>query len=318
MNLAPGSERIIATDETDPVKGDVRWSPAKSLWIGTMTALAVMLGPPLFSWDAFFLFLLTSAVTLCFGHSVGMHRRLIHLSFECPLWIEQTCVYLGTLVGMAGPYGMIRLHDFRDWAQRQSLCHDYSCHRAGFWRDAWWQMHCRLVLTHPPEFRLEARLANSRFYAFVERTWMWQQLPWAALFFAIGGWSWLVWGICVRVSVCVTGHWIIGHFAHRKGGQNWIVEGAAAQGYNVKLAGLISMGEAWHNNHHAFPGSAKMGLFPGQIDLGWWLIKTFEALGLATNLRTPDDLPRRPGLRRLRNPNAARLSILRQLSGKSL
>jgi hypothetical protein len=130
---------------------------------------------------------------------------------------------------------MIRLHDFRDWAQRQCLCHDYSCHRAGFWRDAWWQMHCRLVLTHPPEFRLEARLANSRFCAFVERTWMWQQLPWAALFVAIGGWNWLVWGICVRVSVCVTGHWIIGHFAHRKGGQNWIVEGAAAQGYNVKL-----------------------------------------------------------------------------------
>ena len=46
---------------------------------------------------------------------------------------------------------------------------------------------------------------------------------------------------------------------------------------------LISMGESWHNNHHAFPGSAKMGLFPGQIDLGWWLIKTFETIGLATN-----------------------------------
>jgi fatty-acid desaturase len=73
----------------------------------------------------------------------------------------------------------------------------------------------------------------------------------------------------------------------------------AAQGYNVGLAGLISMGKSWHNNHHAFPGSAKMGLFPGQIDLGWWLFKTFETIGLATNVKTPDDLPRRPGLRRL-------------------
>jgi fatty-acid desaturase len=221
MKLMPGSERIIAGDDTDPLDGDVRWAPAKSLWIGAMTATAIALGPPLFSWDALILLVVTSALTLCFGHSVGMHRRLIHNSFECPLWVEHFCVYLGTLVGMAGPYGMIRLHDFRDWAQRQSICHDYSCHRAGFWRDAWWQLHCRLVLTHPPEFRLEPRLAADRFYAFVERTWMWQQLPWAMLFFVIGGWGWLVWGICVRVSVCVTGHWLIGHFSHRKGGHRW-------------------------------------------------------------------------------------------------
>jgi stearoyl-CoA desaturase (delta-9 desaturase) len=264
-----------------------------------MTAAAVVLGPPFFTWDAFALFIATGAVTLCFGHSVGMHRRLIHSSFDCPLWLEHFCVYLGTLVGMAGPIGMIRLHDFRDWAQRQSRCHDYSCHRAGFWRDAWWQLHCKLVLRRPPQFRLEPRLAKDRFYAFVERTWMWQQMPWAALFFAIGGWSWVVWGIFVRVSVCVTGHWLVGHFAHCKGGQTWVIDGASAQGYNVKFAGLISMGEGWHNNHHAFPSSARMGLFPGQLDLGWILIRAFAACGLATNIKTPADLPARPGLRRI-------------------
>lgn len=299
MKLVAGSERMIADDDTDPLDGRVCWAPDKSLWLAAMTAAALALGPPLFSWDAFALFIVTSAVTLCFGHSVGMHRRLIHSSFECPRWLEHVCVYLGTLVGMAGPIGMVRLHDFRDWAQRQPACHDYSCHRRNFWHDGWWQLHCRLVLVHPPKFQLEPRLANDRFYAFLERTWMWQQLPWAVLFFAIGGWSWVVWGIFVRVTVCVTGHWLIGHFAHRSGGQSWIVDGAAGQGYNVPLAGLISMGEAWHNNHHAFPNSAKMGLFPGQIDLGWWLIRMFAALGLVTQIRTPADLPPRPGLRRL-------------------
>ena len=107
----------------------------------------------------------------------------------------------------------------------------------------------------------------------------------------------MVWGICVRVSVCVTGHWLVGHFAHRRGSQSFVVDGAAGQGYNVLWAGLISMGESWHNNHHAFPGSARMGLFPGQIDLGWRLIRTFEAFGLATNVKTPADLPFRPELR---------------------
>jgi fatty-acid desaturase len=297
MKLVPGSERMFADAQTDPLDGRIRWAPVKSLWIGAMTLAAVSLGPLTFSWDAFFLFVAASAVTLCFGHSVGMHRRLIHGSFDCPLWLEHLCVYLGTLVGMAGPVGMIRLHDFRDWAQRQPACHDYSCHRAGFWRDAWWQMHCRLALAHPPAFRLEPRLAQDRFYAFVERTWMLQQLPWAVLFFAIGGWGFVVWGVCVRVSVCVTGHWLIGHYAHRRGGRSFIVEGAAGQGYNVLWATLISMGENWHNNHHAFPRSARMGLFPGQPDPGWWLIKAFEALGLATNIRTPANLPWRRELR---------------------
>jgi fatty-acid desaturase len=126
-----------------------------------------------------------------------------------------------------------------------------------------------------------------------------QQVPLAIVFYAIGGWAFLIWGVCVRVAVCVTGHWLIGHYAHRQGPQTWVIDGASAQGHNVPLAGFISMGEAWHNNHHAWPNSAKMGLLPGQIDLGWWLIRGFAALGLASNIKTPDVLPDRDGLRLL-------------------
>ena len=300
MHLVAGSDRIIAHDACDPVHGRVLWAPGKSLWIGAMTLGALILGPLLFSWSAFALFMATSAVTLCFGHSVGMHRRLIHGSFQCPLWLEYVCVYLGVLVGMAGPVGMVRTHDMRDWAQRQPRCHSYFGHRAGFWRDGWRQLHCELVLDRPPAFQLEPRLAGDRVYAWMERTWMLQQLLWALLFFTLGGLPWLVWGVCVRVTVCVTGHWLVGHFAHREGDQSFIVEGAAVQGYNVRVAGLISMGESWHNNHHAYPGSARIGLCPGEIDLGWLLILGFERLGLAWAIVTPEDLSYRPALRPLR------------------
>ena len=299
MQLVPGSERIVADSFSDPVHGRVRWAPAKSLWIGSMTAAALVLGPLFFTWGALALFLGTCAVTLCAGHSVGMHRRLIHNSFECPLWLEHVCVYLGVLVGMAGPIGMMRIHDMRDWAQRQPDCHDYFAHRASFWRDAWHQLHCELVLDRPPAFRLERRVAEDRVHAFMERYWMAHQLPWALLFLAIGGLPWLVWGICARVTVCVTGHWLVGHFAHREGGMTWKVEGACVQGYDVRIAGLISMGESWHNNHHAFPGSAKLGLEPGQVDPGWWLLCTLRRLGLAWNFVLPEHLPHRPALRRV-------------------
>ncbi|HYG29072.1 MAG TPA: acyl-CoA desaturase [Allosphingosinicella sp.] len=299
MELVPGSERIVASALSDPVRGKVRWSPAMSLWIGSMSGAALVLCPLFFTWGALLLFLATCGATLCAGHSVGMHRRLIHNSFDCPLWLEYGCVYLGVLVGMAGPIGMVRIHDMRDWAQRQPACHDYFAHRAGLLRDGWHQLHCTLLLDRPPEFRLEPRLARDRVYAFLERSWMAQQLPWAALFLALGGIPWLVWGICARVAVCVTGHWLVGHYAHREGGQSWRVEGACVQGYDVRIAGFISMGESWHNNHHAFPGSAKLGLEAGQVDLGWALLRLFERLGLAWNIVLPEHLPARAALRRL-------------------
>jgi stearoyl-CoA desaturase (delta-9 desaturase) len=299
MHLVSGSERIVVGTKCDPVRGKVRWAPTKSLWIGSMSATALVAGPIYFSWDALLLFVLTTGITLCAGHSVGMHRRLIHNSFACPLWLEYLCVYLGVLVGMAGPVGMIRLHDMRDWAQRQHACHDYFAHRASFWRDGWHQLHCRLDLENPPQFQLEPRLAHDRVYGWLERTWMGQQLPWAILFYALGGLPWLVWGVCARVAVSVTGHWLVGHYAHREGGQTWVVRGACVQGYDVKVAGLISMGESWHNNHHAFPGSAKLGLEPGQIDLGWTLILAFQRVGLAFDIVTPEGLPDRPALSRV-------------------
>jgi stearoyl-CoA desaturase (delta-9 desaturase) len=47
------------------------------------------------------------------------------------------------------------------------------------------------------------------------------------------------------------------------------------------------MGEAWHNNHHAFPRSARHGLGPRQIDTSARIIRWFEALGWATNVNWP-------------------------------
>ena len=224
-------------------------------------------------------------MTLCAGHSVGMHRRLIHESFQCPLWLEYLMVYFGVLVGMVGPIGMIHQHEIRDWAQRQSHCHDYLCHRRRFWQDGWWQLHCELVLDHPPVFKPEPAIPHDRFYALVERTWMAQQLPWAVLFFAIGGLPWLVWGIAARVAASVTWHWLVGYFAHNRGPRSWHIEGAGVQGYNVRWCGLITMGEAWHNNHHAFPTSAAHGMRPWEVDPSALVIRGLEACGLSWDVR---------------------------------
>lgn len=266
-----------------------------------MTLTALLVGPFLFTWSALAVFVMLSGVTLCTGHSVGMHRRLIHNSFECPLWLEYALVYSGVLVGMAGPFGLMHQHDLRDWAQRQPDCHDYLKHGRGIVTDGWWQLHCDLELTHPPRFQPEPRIANDPVYRWMEQTWMWQQAPLALLLFAFGGWSWVVWGVAGRVAACVTGHWLIGYFAHNEGPMRWRVTDAGVQGHDVPLAALLSMGESWHNNHHAYPGSARIGLSQDQPDPGWWFILALERLGLAWAIKTPATMPARTALVRLPN-----------------
>lgn len=298
MDIANDVPRMKqVSSKTNPVHGSVYWSWRKSLWISGHFLVGVIGGALTFSLDAFVLFLLFTCLTACLGHSLGMHRLLIHRSYKCPKWLEYIFIHLGVVFGMAGPFGMMRGHDIRDWAQRHPECHDYLKHGSPFLKDGWWQLHCDLALDHPPRFEPEERVARDRIYQFMEKTWMLQQLPWAILFFALGGWPWLIWGISARIPLQLTGHWLVGFFAHNRGNRDWEIDGAAVQGHNVDIAGLITMGEAWHNNHHAFPGSALMGIYEDQPDVGWWVLKALARFGLVWDIQLPQDQPYRAELR---------------------
>lgn len=289
--------RVRATDPESVRIGTVRYAPMKSVWFLGMALGALIGGPLTFTWTAFGLFLATTGTVLLFGHSLGNHRKLVHDSYQCPRWLEYLLVYCGIQVGLAGPLGLLRQHDLRDYAQRIPGCHPYLRHGRSMWVDAWWQLNCELQLAQPPAIRIETRIARDRFYHFLERTWMLQHLPPALLLWTAGGWGFLWWGVCARVTAGVFGHWIIGYLAHNHGSIEREVQGAAVQGRNVRLASLLTMGECWHNNHHAFPGSARLGLAPGEWDPGWWVLLGWRHLGLAWALRLPEDLPYRKELR---------------------
>jgi fatty-acid desaturase len=293
------TERVIPDMATSATEGRIVWDAKKSLWwfghlFGGLVGLIWFTAA-----DTVLVFVILCALTICGGHSVGMHRLLIHRAFDAPRWLELVLVWLGTLVGMAGPFGMIRAHDMRDWHQRQTECPPHPSHGAGFWRDAWWQMHCRFDLTHPPQFRIEPTISEDPVLRLMERTWMAQQIPLALLLWTLGGWGWVLWGISLRIAFSLTGHWAVGHFAHKIGHQSWRIEGLPVQGYNLPGLGLLTFGENWHGNHHAFPHSARLGVEPGQLDPGFWLIRALAFIGLADNIRLPDSAPYRDGLTRV-------------------
>lgn len=295
--------RVVEESDVNAREGNVFWSPQKSLFLICMYTLTIIAFCCYFTWSLFVLFAIKTSAVLLMGHSVGMHRRLIHNSFECPLWLEYFLVYMGVLVGLGGPYTMIRTHDMRDWAQRKPFCHDYFAHRQHPLKDAFWQMHCDVKLALPPQIIMEPRIAENKFYHFIEKHSILVHLPWVIIFYIIGGLPWVLFGVCAQIATTVTGHWLIGYVAHSDTPTRWNVRGAGVQGRNVNFMGLLTMGECWHNNHHAFPGSALIGIEKNQTDPGWWFLKILEKIGLVHNLKTPLDLPTRPELEWMLTPN---------------
>jgi stearoyl-CoA desaturase (delta-9 desaturase) len=63
---------------------------------------------------------------------------------------------------------------------------------------------------------------------------------------------------------------------------------------NVWWVSLVALGEGWHNNHHAWPASARHGWVWWQLDPGWAFIRLLEGLGLAWDVRVPHTLPAAP------------------------
>ena len=287
--------RIDGTD-AQAVDGKVVWSPIKSIWSTAVLLGSLLLAPMYFSWSAFTFFLVFTYLSMLFGHSIGMHRRFIHRSFECSKPLERFLVWIGVLVGMAGPFGILKIHDTRDWAQRQSQCHEFFAHKRGLFVDAFWQMHCTFKFEKPPKFTIEAEFANDSWYVFMEKTWLLQQIAFGGLLYFLGGMSWLVWGLLVRVAVSVASNWIVTYFAHNPGAGDWFVKGAFVQASNLKRLAFLTHGECWHNNHHAFPESARMGIYPGELDIGWLVLQRMEKLGLVWNLGLPRDESRREDL----------------------
>jgi stearoyl-CoA desaturase (Delta-9 desaturase) len=94
-----------------------------------------------------------------------------------------------------------------------------------------------------------------------------------------------LWGGAVRMFVVEQSMSAVNSLLHLSGSRPF--DRLRDNSRNSILLGLLVWGEGWHNNHHAFPYSAAFGLRWHQIDPGFWLIRSLQAVGLAWDVKLP-------------------------------
>ncbi len=153
--------------------GRLVWNPSKSLWNAVFLLSAAALAPLTFTWPALALFGASTALSLCVGHSVGLHRLLIHQSFRVPRWLERVLVTLGVAIGMGGPLSLVRLHNTRDFFQNEPDCDLCFASEPNVLRDWLNSMHCRFEFAEPYEPRLDPDTAGDLYFQWLEARWRW-------------------------------------------------------------------------------------------------------------------------------------------------
>ncbi|KAM0008757.1 putative fatty acid desaturase domain, acyl-CoA desaturase [Helianthus debilis subsp. tardiflorus] len=247
--------------------------------------LLALFAPFTFTWGAFWAAFASYVLRGTFGITLSYHRNLAHHSVMLPKWLEYTFAYLGVLAFQRDPIVWVSIHRYH----HQYVDSEKDPHSPvfGFWfSHMGWLFDKGYILEKYQEHKNVDDLKKQAFYRFINRTYTLHLLVFTALVYVFGGFTYLVWVVGVSTTLVYQCTFLVNSVCHRWGNQAW---NSADLSKNNWWVALVSFGEGWHNNHHAFEYSARYGLEWWQIDVGWYTIRFLEAVGLATNVKLPTE-----------------------------
>jgi stearoyl-CoA desaturase (delta-9 desaturase) len=223
------------------------------------------------------------------GVTMGYHRLLTHRSFRTPRPVEYILTVLGALANQGGPLQWVAIH--RVHHQHSDAEGDPHSPRDGVWwaHLLWWMPHAP-ALDEPALYgRYVPDLARDPVHRFLQRWNIALPLVLAGLLLVLGkaagvGLSWLVWGMFVRTTLLLHATWFVNSATHLWGYRSYATRDRST---NLWWVALLTLGEGWHNNHHAFPRSARHGVRWWELDLTYGLIRLLALVGLARQVRVP-------------------------------
>jgi len=249
----------------------------------------VVLAPFVFTWSG----LAVGAalyVAAGLGVTMGYHRLLTHRSFRTPLAVEYSLTILGSLAIQGGPIQWVAVH--RIHHKHSDEDGDPHSPRDGLWwaHMLWWMPYIPAVDDPERYERFVPDLTGDRFHRALQRYHLLVPVLLAGALFGLGelwggvGLSWVVWGVFVRTALLYHTTWLVNSATHRWGYQAYRTRDRST---NLWWVALLSLGEGWHNNHHAFPRSARHGLRWWELDPTYWGIRLLGWFRLARQIQVP-------------------------------
>ena len=235
-----------------------------------------------FSWKAFLFAMLLWWVAGSLGIGMGYHRLLTHRGYKTPKWIEYCLTVCGTLALEGGPIFWVATHRLHH--QNTDRAGDpHSPHDGGLWAHMGWILTGQTMHNNATELLpYVSELRRDRFHSWISR-WHWVPITvLGVLIFLIGGWRYLLWGIFFRTVIGLHSTWLVNSATHMWGRQRFTTHDDSRNSFWVAL---LTFGEGWHNNHHAYPQSARHGIVWYEVDLNWYAILALRTLGLVWDVK---------------------------------
>jgi fatty-acid desaturase len=276
----------MATTTTAPAAPyRLAWGPL--IWIGGLhlgAALAFYWG--FFSWSGLaiclFLHWLTGGIGICLCY----HRLLTHRSFALrPAWLEYLLTIIGTCASEGGPIGWVADHR-RHHAHSDDEDDTHTPNEGFGWAHMGWWMKVEESSEHSPEYyeKWAPDLYRDPVHRWLERCHIIFPLLLLVALYAVGGMTWLVWGGFVRSVFVLHSTWLVNSASHIWGYRSHVTRDKST---NLWWVALLTYGEGWHNNHHAYQTSARHGLRWWEVDLTYITIWMMKLCRIAYNIRLP-------------------------------
>jgi len=253
----------------------IRWANVTLLVVTHPAAIAALF---FWSWQAIVCAVILYWVAGSLGIGMGFHRLLTHRGYHVPKIVEYFLVTCGLLAVEGGPIEWVTTHRIHH-AHTDKQGDPHTPRDGGWWAHVWWivrgtaQDHDQATLE-----RYAPDLIKDRYYVWLHRFHFVPPLVLTIALLAFGGWGMMLWGGFLRVTLGLHATWLVNSATHLWGRRRF---STPENSRNSWWVALLTFGEGWHNNHHAFPTSARHGLRWYEFDLNWWGIKALQLLGLA-------------------------------------
>jgi len=261
----------------------IEWPVAS--WL-IVVHLGALVAPFFFTWQGVVVTLLLGWLTGGVGICLGYHRLLTHSSFRTFRPVRWAIAFLGGLAGQGSPIQWVATHrQHHAFSDQEGDPH--SPRDGGWWSHMFWLIP-RWERGYIDELyrRYAPDLMKERFMRFMDRTFLLWYIVTGGILLLSGyliwdlytGLSLLFWGMFVRLVYVLHATWLVNSATHLWGYRNYETSDDSR---NLWWVGLLTYGEGWHNNHHAFQRCAQHGHRWWEIDFTYWTIWTMERLGLA-------------------------------------